>query len=179
MDTRWNSFPKGSYMRTGPPSPLSPPQHTSEPPLIARNVLTLYVHSSPSSPSPNCTPSTNPAAIRTRSTSYSILSDEVSTTIETHDCHLPYCHPRVAFPLSDETCSIVLNPYTHISIGSPSRDSSASEFSLASRSSLGVHSSLLLDSLLLKGEMTIGTYLSAVEINNSLHPNSLGLPFID
>ena len=46
--------------------------------------------------------------------SCSILSDEeVSTTIETHHRYFPYCHPRLAFPLSDETCSIAFNPYTH------------------------------------------------------------------
>ena len=114
MDTRWNSFPTTSYMRAAPPNPLSPPQHTSEKPLIARNVPPLYVHSSPSSPSANCTPSVDAAATRTQSTSCSIFSDEeASATKETHCCHLPYYHSRLAFTLSDETCSVVLNPYTH------------------------------------------------------------------
>ena len=132
MDTRWNSFPTTSYMRAAPPNPLSPPQHTSEKPLIARNVPPLYVHSSPSSPSANCTPSADATITRTRSTSCFCLSDEeVLTTVDTHHRHLPYCHARLAIPLSNETCRIVLNPYAHISIRSPSKDSSASKFSPA------------------------------------------------
>ena len=60
----------------------------------------------------------------TRSMGYSILSDEeASTTVETYHRHLPYCHPRLGFSLLDETCRIALNPYTHIQIGSPSRNS--------------------------------------------------------
>ena len=132
MDTRWNSFPITSYMRAAPPNPLSPPQHTSEKPLIARSVPPLYVHSSPSSPSANCTPSADATITRTRSTSCFCLSDEEAlTTVDSHHRHLPYCHARLAIPLSDETCRIVLNPYAHISIRSPSKDSSASKFSPA------------------------------------------------
>ena len=96
------------YMRAAPPLPLNTLQSPCSSPG------TLYVHSSPSSPSANCTPSVDAAATRTQSTSCSIFSDEgASATKETHCCHLPYYHSRLAFTLSDETCSVVLNPYTH------------------------------------------------------------------
>ena len=147
------------------------------PPLIARNVLTLYVHSSPSSPSATCTPSVDAVTTRIQNTSCSIISDEeVSTTVETHHRHLPYCHPRLAFPLSDETGRVVLNPCTHISIGSPSRDSLASESSPASRSSLGVRSSSW---IVIERRDDHSDLLFCCGINNSLHPSSLGLPSID
>ena len=48
--TCWSSFPKTSYTQSSRPQPLAPPQHTSGSALITRNVPTLCVHSSPSSP---------------------------------------------------------------------------------------------------------------------------------
>ena len=176
MDTRWNSFPTTSYMRAAPPNPLSPPQHTSEKPLIARNVPPLYVHSSPSSPSANCTPSADATITRTRSTSCFCLSDEEAlTTVDSHHRHLPYCHARLAIPLSDETCRIVLNPYAHISIRSPSKDSSA--LSSLQRWIQRPGSSLHLCPLGLTVEMATGTYFSAVESTSWLIPRWLFLDF--
>lgn len=73
---------------------------------------TLCVHSSPLSSSANCTPSVGAATAWTQSTSCACLSDEeMSTTILTCHHHLPYSHPRLTFPSSGETCSIVLNPH--------------------------------------------------------------------
>ena len=90
--------PKTSNTQSSRSQPLPPHQHTSGPPLITRNVPTPCVHSLPSSSSANCLPCVLAATTMTRSASCStLLDEEVSTTIETHHSHLPYCHPRLAF----------------------------------------------------------------------------------
>ena len=82
-------FQKTFYTRAVPPHPLPPPQHASEPPLITRNVPTLCVHSSPSSPSANCKPCVDPATTSTQSMScYSLSHEDVSTTVGAHCRHL-------------------------------------------------------------------------------------------